>query len=103
MSRREPLAEGHVMSDTAMVARKPAGGDPLARRPLIDEELADQLLGKAQEQPQRDEQDATHLNALYLRTRHRCRQAMTNRVVLPCCSRPGSDARPSLQTQRWRR
>ena len=38
------------MSDTAMVPRKRAGGDPPARRPLIDEELADQLLGKAQEQ-----------------------------------------------------
>src|SRR5215472_8862893 len=35
------------MSDTAMVPRKPADGDPPARRPLIDEELADQLLGKA--------------------------------------------------------
>src|SRR6516164_8664110 len=42
------LAEGHVMSDTAMVPRKSAGGDPPARRPLIDEELADQLLGRAQ-------------------------------------------------------
>jgi hypothetical protein len=40
------LAEGHVMSDTAMVPRKP-GGDPPARRPLVDDELADQLLGKA--------------------------------------------------------
>jgi putative transposase len=35
------------MSDTSMVARK-RDGDPPARRPLIDEELADQLLGKAQ-------------------------------------------------------
>src|SRR5438034_8198482 len=41
------LAEGHVMSDTAMVPRKRVG-DPPARRPLVDEELADQLLGKAQ-------------------------------------------------------
>jgi hypothetical protein len=40
------LAEGHVMSDTAMVPRNPDGGPP-ARRPLVDEELADQLLGKA--------------------------------------------------------
>ena len=35
------------MSDTAMVPRK-SGGDPPARRPLVDDELADQLLGKAQ-------------------------------------------------------
>ena len=35
------------MSDTAMVPRKPADGDRPARRPLIDEQLADQLLGKA--------------------------------------------------------
>jgi transposase-like protein len=35
------------MNDTAMVARKPDGDRP-ARRPVIDEELADQLLGKAQ-------------------------------------------------------
>jgi putative transposase len=40
------LAEGHVMSDTARVPRKPGDGPP-ARRPLIDEQLADQLLGKA--------------------------------------------------------
>jgi hypothetical protein len=40
------LAEGHVMSDTAMVPRK-RDGDPPARRPLTDEELADQLLGRA--------------------------------------------------------
>src|SRR5262245_56014030 len=46
---QERLAEGHVMSDTAMVPRK-REGDPPARRPLIDEELADQLLGRAQEQ-----------------------------------------------------
>src|SRR5215475_10820730 len=36
------------MSDTAMVPRKPAGGDRRSRRPLVDEQLADQLLGKAQ-------------------------------------------------------
>src|SRR5262245_2150576 len=36
------------MSDTAMVPRKPEGGDRPTRRPLVDEELADQLLGKAQ-------------------------------------------------------
>src|SRR4249919_144375 len=41
------LAEGHVMSDTAMVPRKSDGGPP-GRRPLVDEDLADQLLGKAQ-------------------------------------------------------
>ena len=35
------------MSDTSMVPRKRDGDRP-ARRPLIDEELADQLLGKAQ-------------------------------------------------------
>jgi putative transposase len=40
------LAEGHVMSDTAMVPRKPDGGPP-GRRPLVEEQLADQLLGKA--------------------------------------------------------
>jgi putative transposase len=42
------FAEGHVMSDTSMVPRKRDGDRP-ARRPLIDEELAGQLLGKAQE------------------------------------------------------
>jgi Transposase, Mutator family len=36
------------MSDTAMVPRKPADGDRPSRRPLVDEQLADQLLGKAQ-------------------------------------------------------
>ena len=35
------------MSDTAMVPRKPADGDRPARRPLVGDELADQLLGKA--------------------------------------------------------
>jgi putative transposase len=45
---QERLAEGHVMSDTAMVPRKPADGDRPSRRPLVDEQLADQLLGKAQ-------------------------------------------------------
>ena len=34
------------MTDTAKVARKREG--PPARRPLVDEELADQLLGSAQ-------------------------------------------------------
>src|SRR5438067_13043540 len=37
------------MTDTSMVARK-RDGDPPPRPPLIDEEVADQLLGKAQEQ-----------------------------------------------------
>src|SRR5215470_12362278 len=46
MSRRERLAEGHVMSDTAMVPRK-SEGQPPGCRPLVDDELADQLLGKA--------------------------------------------------------
>jgi transposase-like protein len=35
------------MDDTAKVPRKPEGGKP-PRRPLVDDELADQLLGKAQ-------------------------------------------------------
>ena len=35
------------MSDTAMVPRK-TDGEPSAGRPLVDDELADQLLGKAQ-------------------------------------------------------
>jgi len=35
------------MSDTAKVPRKPDGDQP-ARRPVIDEQLADQLLGKSQ-------------------------------------------------------
>jgi hypothetical protein len=34
------------MSDTAMVRRKPEDRPP-ERRPLVDEQLADQLLGKA--------------------------------------------------------
>src|SRR5215469_3727772 len=41
------LAEGHALTDTAMVPRKnssPPAGPP----PLIDDQLADQLLGKAQ-------------------------------------------------------
>src|SRR5215469_7738401 len=41
------LAEGHAMTDTAMVPRKNdsrAAGPP----PLIDDQLADHLLGKAQ-------------------------------------------------------
>src|SRR5215471_17189859 len=37
------------MQDTSTVPRKP-GGDRPSRRPLVDEQLADQLLGKAQEQ-----------------------------------------------------
>ena len=41
------LAEGRVISDTGMVPRKP-DGQPPGRRPLTDDELADQLLGKAQ-------------------------------------------------------
>src|SRR6516165_5251314 len=41
------LAEGHVMQDTAKVPRKPEGERP-ERRPLVDDELADELLGKAQ-------------------------------------------------------
>jgi hypothetical protein len=35
------------MSGTSTVSRTPEGGKP-ARRPLVDDELADQLLGKAQ-------------------------------------------------------
>jgi putative transposase len=41
------LAEGHAMTGTSMVPRK-RDGDLPSRPPLIDEELADQLLGKAQ-------------------------------------------------------
>src|SRR5246127_4254379 len=41
------LAEGHKMSDTTKMGRKPESGRP-ARRPLVDEELADQLLSRAQ-------------------------------------------------------
>jgi hypothetical protein len=37
------------MQDTAKVPRKPEGR-PAGRRPLVDERLADQLLGRAQEQ-----------------------------------------------------
>src|SRR5690348_5657413 len=48
MSRREGrLAEGHAMSDTAKMGRKHDDGKP-ARRPLVDDELADQLVGRAQ-------------------------------------------------------
>jgi putative transposase len=43
------LAEGHAMTDTATVARKPSDRVP-APPGIIDEELADQLLGKAQAQ-----------------------------------------------------
>src|SRR5215469_2636906 len=35
------------MQDTAMVPRKP-GDDSAPQRPVVDDELADQLLGKAQ-------------------------------------------------------
>lgn len=35
------------MHDTAMVPRKPGDGSP-ARRPPVNDELADELLGKAQ-------------------------------------------------------
>jgi hypothetical protein len=45
MSGRERLAE-HVMSDTVKVPRK-SDGRPPGRRPLVDDELTDQLLGKA--------------------------------------------------------
>src|SRR5690348_16223342 len=41
------LAEGHSMTDTSMVARK-RDGDPPRSSPLVDEDLADELLGKAQ-------------------------------------------------------
>src|SRR5690349_275431 len=41
------LAEGHVMQETAKMPAQ-SSGDRLPRRPLIDEELADQLLGRAQ-------------------------------------------------------
>ena len=37
------------MTDTAKVPRKAEGGRP-GRRPLVDDDLADQLLGKAQAQ-----------------------------------------------------
>jgi hypothetical protein len=48
MSRKERrLAEGHAMTDTAKVSRNTEDGRP-GRRPLVDDELADQLLGKAQ-------------------------------------------------------
>src|SRR5215471_4817364 len=40
------LAEGHAMSDTAKMGREREG--PPGRRPLVDDELADQLLGRAQ-------------------------------------------------------
>jgi hypothetical protein len=41
------LAEGHALTDTAMVSRR-NGGQPEVPAPLIDEQLADELLGKAQ-------------------------------------------------------
>ena len=40
-------AERYAMTDTAGVPRKRDGGEP-GRRPLIDDELADQMLGRAQ-------------------------------------------------------
>ncbi|MBO0824948.1 MAG: hypothetical protein J2P27_13995 [Actinobacteria bacterium] len=43
------LAEGQATTDVAKVPRNP-DGKPAARRPLVDERLAGQLLGKAQEQ-----------------------------------------------------
>jgi putative transposase len=47
--QEERLAEGHVMQDTAKMPA-PSSGDRPSRRPLVDENLADQLLGKAREQ-----------------------------------------------------
>jgi hypothetical protein len=41
------LAEGHAMTDTAMVRSESEGREP-ARPALIDEQLADQLPGRAQ-------------------------------------------------------
>lgn len=41
------LAEGHVMTGTSMVPRKRDGGPP-SRLPLVDEDLADELPGKAE-------------------------------------------------------
>jgi putative transposase len=43
------LAEGHVMQDTAKMPAQSSGDRPL-RRPLVDDELADELLGKAQDE-----------------------------------------------------
>jgi hypothetical protein len=40
------FAEGHVMQDTAMVPRKPEDRPP-GRPPVVDEQLAGELLGKA--------------------------------------------------------
>jgi len=37
------------MDDTAKVPRKPDGDQP-GRRPLVDEQLADRLLGRAQDE-----------------------------------------------------
>ena len=46
----QPLATiGHAMKDTAMVPRKSEGREP-ARPAPINEQLADELLGKAQAQ-----------------------------------------------------
>src|ERR1700683_5241501 len=41
------LSDGHAMTDTSMVPRK-SGEQADGRPPLIDEQLAHQLLGKAQ-------------------------------------------------------
>jgi putative transposase len=43
------LAEGHAVTDTAIVSGR-NGGQPEVPAPLIDEQLADELLGKAQAQ-----------------------------------------------------
>jgi putative transposase len=50
MGRKElRLAEGHAMDDTAKVPRKPDGDQP-GRRPLVDEQLADHLPGRARDE-----------------------------------------------------
>src|SRR6266536_3561622 len=41
------LAEGHAMKDTATVPRNPADREP-ALPPVVDPELADQLLARAE-------------------------------------------------------
>ena len=47
--------ERHVMSGTAMVARNSGAGQPSPGRPrLVDEELADQLLGRSRVLPRSD-------------------------------------------------
>ena len=47
MGHKERRAEGHAMTGTSTVARKRDGGPP-SRPALADEQLADQLPGKAQ-------------------------------------------------------